>query len=58
MKMKFEARSTSDEYVEEAAEDMVFIKHFGQYISKKELIQILIVCLFTSVLILVCKKNT
>ena len=34
MKMKFEARSTSDEYVEEAAEDMVFIKHFGQYISK------------------------
>jgi len=35
MKMKFEARSTSDEYVEEAAEDMVFIKHFGQYISKK-----------------------
>ena len=33
--MKFEARSTSDEYVEEAAEDMVFIKHFGQYISKK-----------------------
>ena len=31
-KMKFEARSTSDEYVEEAAEDMVFIKHFGQII--------------------------
>jgi len=35
MKMKFEARSYSDDYVEEAAEDMKFIKYFGHYISKK-----------------------
>lgn len=35
MRMKFEARSYSDDYEEEAAEDMKFIKYFGHYISKK-----------------------
>ncbi len=35
MRMKFEARSYSDDYEEEAAEDMKFIKYFSHYISKK-----------------------
>ena len=45
MQMKFHARTKSEDYVEEANEDMVFIKHFTSYISrvkaftnKKELI--------------------
>ena len=33
MKIKFDARSYSDDYVEEAAEDMKFIKHFEHYLK-------------------------
>ena len=36
MKMKFDARSYSDDYVEEAKEDMKFIKYFEQYIHTKQ----------------------
>ena len=36
MRMKFDARSYSSDYVEEAAEDMVFIKYFGQYVHKEQ----------------------
>ena len=36
MKKKFDARTQSDEYVSEAAQDMVFIKYFEQYIHKEQ----------------------
>ena len=36
MKMKFDARSYSDDYVEEAAEDNKFIKHFEQYLNARQ----------------------
>jgi|TARA_R110002074_G_scaffold49754_3_gene127092 hypothetical protein len=36
MRKKFNARTQSEDYVEEAAEDMVFIKHFQQYIHKEQ----------------------
>ena len=36
MKMKFDARSYSDDYVEEAKEDMKFIKYFEQYIHTRQ----------------------
>ena len=36
MKKKFDARTQSDDYVKEAAQDMVFIKYFEQYIHKEQ----------------------
>ena len=36
MRKKFNARTQSEDYVEEAAEDMVFIKYFQQYIHKEQ----------------------
>lgn len=35
MKMKFETRRKSDNYIEEASEDLIFIKHFKHYIASK-----------------------
>jgi len=36
MKKKFDARTQSEEWIEEAAEDMKFIKYFEQYIHKEQ----------------------
>jgi len=36
MRKKFNARTESEDYVEEAAEDMKFIKYFKQYIHKEQ----------------------
>ena len=36
MKKKFDARTQSEEWIEEAAKDMVFIKYFKQYIHKEQ----------------------
>ena len=36
MQMKFHARTKSEDYVEEANEDLVFIKHFMNYIKLKK----------------------
>ena len=36
MKIKFDARSYSDDYVEEAAEDKKFIKQFEHYLHAKQ----------------------
>ncbi len=36
MRKKFNARTQSEDYVEEAAEDMKFIKYFKQYIHKEQ----------------------
>ena len=36
MKIKFDARSYSDDYVEEAAEDMKFVKYFEQYLHTRQ----------------------
>ena len=36
MKIKFDARSYSDDYVEEAAEDLKFVKYFEHYLHAKQ----------------------
>ena len=36
MRQKFNNRTQSEDYVEEANEDLVFIKHFSQYIKKEQ----------------------
>jgi len=36
MRKKYENRTKSKNYVEEANEDLVFIKHFSQYIKKEQ----------------------
>ncbi len=36
MRKKFENRTQSKDYVEEANEDLVFIKYFSQYIKKEQ----------------------
>ena len=36
MRRKYEAREKSDQYVEEAEEDLRFVKHFKNYISEQK----------------------